>query len=600
MNGVGFRRGEIPESLPPGPSEADIRAQLERIETSGEFDVPDRLRAFLRYVVGEALAGRADRIKAYTIALEVFGRDADFDTRNDPIVRIEAGRLRRALERYYLVAGRADPVLIEIPKGRYVPAFAVNVPASETAPLEPAATPAPNSADVAESRPTPWRPRTLVAVAAAVLLLGMGWWFAGPDTFRLWRSAPIAASAPAGPLLLVRPLVNLGGDEDAGIYAAGLTDEVLSQLARFKELRVMGRETSSALSATTGLSEIRTDLGVRYVLEGTVKTGGAILRVNVRLLDSESSVVLWAQTYEADLTSRDILGVVVDMAGQVAATVAQPYGIIFSTDGRRPIAEAPDDIAAYGCTLQFYQYRAVLGREEHAAVRACLERTVAEFPGYGTAWAMLSYLYLDEDRFEFNPRSGPESGGTTAIQRALDAARRAVRVEPYNMRALQAMMTALYFSGEPKEALRVGEQALALNPNDTEFLGEFGSRVAQAGDWHRGSELLEQALAMNPGNSGYYSGFLALCAFMLGDTARAVPLIREADLGKFPLFHVVAALIFADAGLEKEAAESRIQFLKMRPHFFDDLDAELDKRNFGHEDQEFLAQAARKAGFPVP
>jgi hypothetical protein len=85
--------------------------------------VPERNRKFLSYVVEEVLAGRADRIKAYSIAIEVFGRDASFDPQSDPVVRIEAGHVRRELERYYLTGGQRDPLLISIPTGGYVPTF---------------------------------------------------------------------------------------------------------------------------------------------------------------------------------------------------------------------------------------------------------------------------------------------------------------------------------------------------------------------------------------------------------------------------------------------------------------------------------------------
>src|SRR5215208_3121447 len=104
-------------------SEADIRRQLERILGHSAFDASDRMRAFLAYVVEEALAGRGDRIKAFSIAQDVFGKDASFDAHSDPLVRVEPGHLRRSLERYYLTAGSTDPIVIEIPKGRYVPKF---------------------------------------------------------------------------------------------------------------------------------------------------------------------------------------------------------------------------------------------------------------------------------------------------------------------------------------------------------------------------------------------------------------------------------------------------------------------------------------------
>jgi hypothetical protein len=90
-----------------------VRRELEQVLASPDFVASDRLRKFLRFVVEEALAGRGDRLHAYPIALEVLGRDASFDPQTDPVVRMEAGRLRRRLERYYLEAGQSDPVRIE-------------------------------------------------------------------------------------------------------------------------------------------------------------------------------------------------------------------------------------------------------------------------------------------------------------------------------------------------------------------------------------------------------------------------------------------------------------------------------------------------------
>ena len=113
------------------PGIEDVRAQLERILSSPEFPGAGRAPAFLRYVVDETLAGRADRIKGYSIAIEVFGRDQTF-TQDDPVVRIEAGRLRRSLERYYLVEGDRDPIRIDIPKGGYAPVFSWNPTAVDT------------------------------------------------------------------------------------------------------------------------------------------------------------------------------------------------------------------------------------------------------------------------------------------------------------------------------------------------------------------------------------------------------------------------------------------------------------------------------------
>ncbi|GEO17603.1 adenylate cyclase [Microvirga aerophila] len=574
------------------PSAEDVRAELDRLVASPDFDVPARARKFLRYVVEEALAGRADRIKAYSVGMEVYGRDPGFDAQSDPVVRIEAGRLRRALEHYYAVTGLSDPVIIGIPKGTYVPHFAWRTgPAGD----RPAATDPPPGNPAARSPlwtkgRLPWLSAGLAALAAAVLIVVMALM---PSRGTQAPTAQAPAATPQGvPTLVVMPFANLGEVPEAKVYADGLTEEILSQLARFKELTVLGRETSRSIPPTADVARIHHDLGVRYVLEGSVRATADRLRVVGRLLDAGTGAVLWSQTYDNDLRLHDFFTIQDDVAQKVATAVAQPYGIIFR--GSSPAA--PDDLTAYACTLQFYGYRSALSAEGHAAIRTCLERAVDAYPNYSTAWAMLSLLYLDEDRFGFNTKPG----SPTAIQRAIDAARRAIRLDPENVRALQALMVALFFARQPTEALTVGERAVALNPNDTELLAEFATRLGQAGAWERATTLLEQALARNPGHSDYYNGNLAVHAYIRHDYRRAEELIRQVSLEKFPLYHFVAAIIHAQLYMKPETAEARTRFVQMRPDFFPNWDLEMAKRNLQPEDAAHIAEGARKAGFPVP
>lgn len=108
------------------PRDADIRAVLDRVVASRAFSKSPQLANFLRFVVETSLIGNGHRIKGYTIATDALGRDASFDPQNDPIVRVEAVRLRRALETYYATDGRDDPIVIAMPSGSYVPTFQVN------------------------------------------------------------------------------------------------------------------------------------------------------------------------------------------------------------------------------------------------------------------------------------------------------------------------------------------------------------------------------------------------------------------------------------------------------------------------------------------
>lgn len=582
-------RDAAPAFSRPPPSQDDIAAQLKRILTSPEFPHIGRSAAFLTYVTEEALAGRSDRIKGYSIAIEVFKRDEGF-TQDDPVVRIEAGRLRRTLERYYLVAGQNDAVRIDIPKGGYVPAFSWNKLISDAPPDMPG--PLAPSEALRPSNPLRRRGLSMIAVGLVAVVSAVGLTVLAARHFAASSRPSVNLSESEGPSLVIAPFANLGEGQNAELYTDGLTEELLTALPRFKEIRVFGRETSKSLPPEVGTSQIRGELGARFLLAGAVRISGPRVRVTARLLDTETDEILWSQTYDDDLRTRDLFAIQSDVANKVATAVAQPYGIMAQADAANP---PPDDLGIYGCTLGFYAYRAELSTKRHADVRDCLESAVARYPAFATAWAMLSITYLDEDRFKFNPK--PNS--PAPIERSLQAARRAVQLDPGNTRALQALMTALFFSQQVPEALHVGEQALATNPNDTELLGELGTRLAMSGEWRRGAALLDRALALNPGGAGYYHGTRALAAYMLDDDRTAVIEIKQADLQKFPLFHAVAAVVYVDAGMIQDARLEASRFNEMRPDFIPNIVAELKARNFQSADRARLIADLRKAGLPV-
>lgn len=579
----------VAPSVRPPPSQEEIRVQLERILSSPEFAVPARGCAFLRYVVEETLAGRSARIKGYTIAIEVFGRDETF-TQDDPVVRIEAGRLRRALERYYLVSGQDDPIRIDIPKGGYVPNFAWNADNPEEAALaETTAMAAISSLGALSRQRTRW-----LVPAVSLFLIGfmvLAYWMSGPPM----SGAPLVSRSldPDGPTLAILPFEDLGEGPESRLYALGLTEELLSALPRFKEITVFGHETSDTLMPQVAASTAGEKLEARYLLAGGVQVSGGRVRITARLLESATGAILWSQTYDEDLHARDLFATQSDVAARVATVVAQPYGVIAQADAANP---PPDDLDAYRCSLQFYAYRADLNAARHLAVRDCLERAIVRFPTHATAWAMLSIAYLDEDRFGFNPRPGAPA----AVERSLAAAQRAVELDARNIRALQALMTALFFNHQLAESTEVGDRALALNPNDTELIAEFGTRLALGGQWRRGAQLLRDALARNPGASGYHHAMLAFSAYMLEDDETAIAEIRQASLEALPLFHLVAAVIYAQGGMMDEATREGQAFVRKRPDFLPNIETELEKRNIRGKDRARFIAGIRKAGLPLP
>lgn len=237
-----------------------------------------------------------------------------------------------------------------------------------------------------------------------------------------------------------------------------------------------------------------------------------------------------------------------------------------------------------------------MSAQKHGDVRACLLDAVKRYPTYGTAWAMLSIVYLDEERFGFNRR---DNGGRGSLQDALEAARKGIQMDPENSRALQALMMSLFFNQQIADGVRIGEQALLANPNDTQLMSEFGTRLAMSGQWERGARLLREALARNPGAAGYYHAALGLSAYMQGDYPTAVFEIEQADLQKQPLFHIVAAVIYVQVGRKDEAKREGEIFIKMRPDFLPNIRAELTLRNVQASDQVKLIEGVRKVGLQV-
>jgi len=175
-----------------------------------------------------------------------------------------------------------------------------------------------------------------------------------------------------------------------------------------------------------------------------------------------------------------------------------------------------------------------------------------------------------------------------------------VRLDPKNPRALQSLATTLFYTHHVDEAFEVGDRAIALTPDDAELLGQIGQLVGLSGRLDKGRALLEQAVARNPGRSGFYRGALALIAYMQFDYETALAEIDRADLQELPIYYGVAAIIYAQKGLDARARAAAKEFQRLLPDFMPNLWAELDIRNIPLETQRHIADGFRKAGMTVP
>ncbi len=509
------------------PQADAVLAVLRRILNSADFDAPERNRRFLRYIVEETLAGRSNQIKAYAIATSVFERAPDFDPQLDSIVRIEAGRLRRSLDNYYLREGADDPIRIMIPKGSYVPAFE---PASARAPI-------------GNASPS------------------------GASTAR-------ALHDRRGPTIFVAPFDEEGDQSGFPNFTRGLVRQIIVGLTRFTELVVFGQSTTFGSGSQSDRERIFSELGADFILTGGTSLSAAHFSVEVLLIDARTGRCLWGESFKRTLHPGEIFSLRDEVAERVVRVLAQPYGILFSK-ARETDGPNPGSLGSYDEVVRFHLYWRTYDADQFEAVRAGLEEVVAMDPTYAEAYACLSQMYSNAARF------GYDVGGAVAdpLQRAMDLARRAISLAPGSSRGHHALGLACWFSGDVNGSLEALKTGLRLNPNDTEIMADLGLRHAMLTQWDEAVPLLEESYARNPAQPGTYRIGLALFHYFHGRYAAALAEARKIDAPNVIYGHLIEAAAARALGAEK-VAEAAVQvILAIDPGYFDHIAQDLQSRS---------------------
>jgi len=579
-----------------------VRAALHRIVTCPEFDASERNRRFLQYVVEETLAGRTERIKAYSIATSVFGREPDFDPQTDPIIRIEASRLRRSLERYYLTTGRADQVHIDIPKGSYVPTFRLREHALP-APDVRAATQGGHGLppDGHLDNPTrrtgqamrQWWP--LGAACLGLLLVAVGLGIAWLGHYPPFAASEIGLVAKRGPAVFIIPFENDGGDAVDAPIARGFTREVIIGLTRFHDLFVFGPATTFRHGANGETQGTLPDLAVDFVVTGGVTISENRFRVGVTLADAKTGRHLWSDLIERDLTVGDIFQARESIANHIVQTLAQPYGIIFQEETKEVEGPLPQYFTSYRCMLEFYSYWRTLSGPLHATVQNCLERAVVQDPGYAEAYAALAMVYANITRYGF----GKDGVTFDPLPKALDLAHRSIELAPNSVLSYKALHLVYWLMNDVDRSFQAAEQGLALNPNDSEIMADLGGRLCLAGRWERGLPLVQEAYARNPGQPGLYRIVTFLRFYLDGQYEKALAEAEKADIPSVIHYHVILAMGYAQLGRMKEAHAAVKEILKIDPAYGDNVIADLKKHNVHPEIIHAVVAGLRKAGLGI-
>lgn len=442
----------------------------------------------------------------------------------------------------------------------------------------------------------------LIAVAAAVVLMiagGVVWQATQPPpaTETTAASGDPVVALPTGPSIAVLPFTNMSDDPEQEYFSDGLTEDIINGLSLFDELFVIARNSTFKYKGkAVDVREISRDLGVRYVLEGSVRRSGNTIRVSAQLLDANTGGHLWTETYDRDLTVGNIFAMQDEITDQVVATIADAYGIISQIAIEKTKSKGTESLGAYECVLLAYEARRTLTPEGHRAARDCLEGAVELDPEYAEAWAWLAYTYRGEYAHGFNPRPDLYD----PLDRALEAAQRAVDLDPTSQQAHLSLADVLFLRHELGPFFVEADIAVALNPNNSVVLASMGAKMGYAGEWDKGLPLIKKAMALNPYHPGGHYLALITNHYLKGEYEEVLTLVQKMNLPEFYWTQVTLAAVHGQMGNESKAQAAINKLLELRPEFLDDPRAQFRKFNNPDHQIDAWLEGFRKAGLDIP
>lgn len=571
------------------PSPEQIRAQVERMIASSEFSRSPQLGAFLRFVVEAALDGKADRVKAYTIGVEVLRRDAKFDPQTDPIVRVEATRLRRTIDRYYAGVGSGDPTRIALPRGSYVPTFSRRAVLPNVVPLRPAK---PSLLDRLPSlRPLLAALASIVAIAVAAAIVHHR--APAPDSGAgsspVSQSAPPVAPLPSGnglPVLLMPQFEVSGLPGPHSISARSLHDTLSGAFTHFDLVNVV-LEANDRPAPTDPQADYRFAGSVEYSDDGAA-------RLLFRLIDLADGSIVWSRVFDHVPASDDQSSAEEKVVRELAGILLQPYGVIYAHQRAKVLAGTLVD-PRYRCLVEVIDLFSSFDAAQQARGRDCLGQLTARNPSFALGFTYLAAFDLRE--YEYG--TGGLAADSPLLERGLRAARRGVELSPESSRAYEMLFVILFARGEMTAAFDAAARSIALNRYDMRVLGAYGSRLIARGDIEKGLAALQQA-----GNDGtvrppYEEFFLFLGAYLQGDMGDAIFHAGQITGDNFQLGLIARALAAATKGERDAAGRALARLVALNPDWRDDTRGSLAKFFPAQSIVDRLATDLAAAGLPA-
>ena len=361
---------------------------------------------------------------------------------------------------------------------------------------------------------------------------------------------PPAAESPTGPSIALLPFVNLSGDTEQNYFSDGITEDIIAGLSRFRQLFVIARNSSFQYrDRTVDVRQVARELGVRFVVEGSVRKAGTHLRVTVQLVEAATGKHLWAERFDRDLP--DIFAVQDEIAHSIVASVA---GRIEEADRRRALRKRAADLTAYDLLLRGKHCLAQGSQQQVLEARAMLQRSVELDPEYAEAYVVLAETYFCEAMSNWSP--SPEA----AAERLFELAQDAAQLDDQSSGAHLCLAWGYWrIKGNYEMAEAQIEEAIALNPNDLDNYCFKGWLSTCAGNLEDGIWCSSQAIRRAPNMPEKCLHTRVMAEYLLGRFEQAITTFGRMVRPPVSLLGWVAAC-YAELGRTAEARAAVAEF----------------------------------------
>lgn len=563
------------------PAAPAVLRTLERVLASNTFSRSERARDLLRYLVEREQAGQADRLKGFAIAVDVFGKDADFDPSTDAVVRVQAGRLRDLLHQYFTSEGASEPLRIAIPRGGYVPEYVPNGP--EPCPEAEETGDSPRAEEIAAAAPAPALSRQInflwAAIGVLVVLLGAlylrqpqpaGQQQAGvPAEAKLTGNMTGSIGTQAPDTLPVIYISAAGGTPQEEAMLAALR----SGLSGFDTIDFIGRDFEGTPDPVAQ--------AMSFVFR--VAPGGQPGSVTVELQNIGNGRVLLSRTFDAQEIGPSHIE---DSVAGLLSSTTTASGAIYAY-----IEQAGVQTGLTRCLLLNDDYYQDPIPSVHKAAYSCFEQLIEEGGKSPLIYSEMAVLHLQALTSRYDYPQG------ASRDKALSMAHRAVQMgatSPYAHRAYGYLNSRL---GNTDESIRWMRKAYELNTYDLSMAASYGYGLIFAGDYARGTPIMARAVEGSSSRPSWWDFGLFLGQFMLGNMKAAANTAQSLKPAS-PRSHYLAARLIA-ADYENDAA-TRDQLIaainEQYPRFVADPRRVFEQREYPPDMVDKLVQALRAAG----